>query len=710
MLLCSFVPKENTAERGKPYTNEAQEYAPDNSRLAIAYNGAMSDTFQVVSPYAPAGDQPQAIEKLVAGFRAGQKRQVLLGVTGSGKTFTAANVLAQLGRPTLVLSHNKTLAAQLYKEFKNFLPHNAVHYFVSYYDYYQPEAYIPQRDIYIEKDALVNENIDRLRLAATSALVSRKDVVIVASVSCIYGLGSPSDYKRMMVYLKKGDLIERDKLLFKLIDIQYDRNDAAFERGRFRVRGDVVEVWPASEEFGLRIELFGDEIDALAIINPLTGDTIQAKDELYIYPAKHFVTPEERIKSAVEGIQQELDARLAEFRQQGKLLEAQRLSARCRFDIEMLMETGHCPGIENYARWFSGKKPGEPPYTLLDFFPPDMFLVVDESHATLPQVRAMFAGDHSRKTTLVEHGFRLPSALDNRPLRFDEWEKRLDTVLYMSATPADYELEVAGGEIVEQVVRPTGLVDPVILVRPARGQVADLMVEIKKRTERKERTLVTALTKRLAEDLANYFRDAGIRTKWLHSELDAIERVQVLRELRQGAFDALVGVNLLREGLDLPEVSLVAIFDADKEGFLRSARSLIQTIGRAARNVNAEVILYADKMTESMQKAIDETSRRREVQLAYNLEHGITPKSVVSAIESGIEDEIEARKMVSEIAGKGDDYVTEEFLEALHAEMLKAAKELDFERAAALRDQIAELKGQPTAAPQTKKARRKKRR
>ena len=672
----------------------------------------MSDSFQVVSPYAPAGDHAlQAIEKLVAGFRAGQKRQVLLGVTGSGKTFTAANVLAQLGRPTLVLSHNKTLAAQLYKEFKNFLPHNAVHYFVSYYDYYQPEAYIPQRDIYIEKDALVNENIDRLRLAATSALVSRQDVVIVASVSCIYGLGSPSDYKRMMVYLKKGDLIERDKLLFKLIDIQYDRNDAAFERGRFRVRGDVVEVWPASEEFGLRIELFGDEIDALAIINPLTGDTIQAKDELYIYPAKHFVTPEERIKSAVEGIQQELDARLAEFRQQGKLLEAQRLSARCRFDIEMLMETGHCPGIENYARWFSGKKPGEPPYTLLDFFPPDMFLVVDESHATLPQVRAMFAGDHSRKTTLVEHGFRLPSALDNRPLRFDEWEKRQDTVLYMSATPADYELEVAGGEIVEQVVRPTGLVDPVILVRPARGQVADLMVEIKKRTERNERTLVTALTKRLAvEDLANYFRDAGIRTKWLHSELDAIERVQVLRELRQGAFDALVGVNLLREGLDLPEVSLVAIFDADKEGFLRSERSLIQTIGRAARHVNAEVILYADKMTESMQKAIDETSRRREVQIAYNLEHGITPKSVVSAIESGIEDEIEARKMVSEIAGKGDDYVTEEFLEALHAEMLKAAKELDFERAAALRDQIAELKGQPSAAPQTKKARRKKRR
>jgi excinuclease ABC subunit B len=664
----------------------------------------------VISPYEPAGDQPQAIDKLVSGFEAGQKKQVLMGVTGSGKTFTAANVIARLGKSTLVLSHNKTLAAQLYKEFKSFLPHNAVHYFISYYDYYQPEAYIPQRDIYIEKDAMINENIDRLRLAATSALVSREDVVIVASVSCIYGLGSPSDYKRMMIYLKKGEQIERDKLLFKLIDIQYDRNDTAFERGRFRVRGDVVEIWPASEEFGLRVELFGDEIDALAVINPLTGDTIQAKDELYIYPAKHFVTPDERIRAAVEGINQELEQRLAEFRSQGKLLEAQRLSARTRFDMEMLMETGHCPGIENYARWFSGKKPGEPPYTLLDFFPRDMLLVVDESHVTVPQVRAMFAGDHSRKLTLVEHGFRLPSALDNRPLRFDEWEGRLGEVLFMSATPADYEIEVCGGEIVEQVVRPTGLVDPVLHVRPARGQVPDLIAEIKKRAEKKERTLVTTLTKRLAEDLTNYFRDTGIRCKWLHSELDAIERVLVLRELRQGAFDALIGVNLLREGLDLPEVSLVAILDADKEGFLRSERSLIQTIGRAARHVNAEVILYADKMTESMQKAIDETTRRREVQLAYNAEHGITPKSVQSAIETGIEEEIEARKMVAEIAGQADDYVTEEYLEELHAEMLKAAKDLEFERAAQLRDRIAELKGQPVASPQVKKNRRRKRR
>ncbi|MEI7685176.1 MAG: excinuclease ABC subunit UvrB [Planctomycetota bacterium] len=669
----------------------------------------MTLPFQVVSPFEPAGDQPQAIEKITSGFRAGQNRQTLLGVTGSGKTFSAAHVIKNLGKPTLVLSHNKTLAAQLYKEFKNFFPHNAVHFFISYYDYYQPEAYIPQRDIYIEKDSSINDNIDRLRLAATSALVSRDDVIIVASVSCIYGLGSPSDYKRMMVYLKKGDIIERDKLLLKLIDIQYDRNDTAFERGRFRVRGDVVEVWPASEEFGLRIELFGDEVDALAVINPLTGDTIEAKEELYIYPAKHFVTPEERIREAVEGINQELEDRLIVFRSEGKLLEAQRLSARTRFDMEMMMETGHCPGIENYARWFSGKKPGEPPYTLLDFFPPDCLVVIDESHATLPQVRAMFAGDHSRKQTLVEHGFRLPSALDNRPLRFDEWEKRLNKVLFMSATPADYELEASGGEIVEQVIRPTGLVDPVLHVRPARGQVADLMVEIKIRAEKSERVLVTVLTKRLAEDLTNYFRESGMRCKWLHSELDAIERVQVLRELRQGDFDVLIGVNLLREGLDLPEVSLVAILDADKEGFLRSERSLIQTIGRAARHVDAQVILYGDKTTDSMRKAIDETARRREIQIAYNVEHNITPRSVKTAISLGIEEEIEARKMVAEIVGKKDDYVTEEYLEELHAEMLAAAQNLDFERAANLRDKIAQHKGQPTMAPQKKKGRKKRR-
>jgi excinuclease ABC subunit B len=669
----------------------------------------MTVPFQLVSPFHPAGDQPRAIEKLVSGFQAGQNRQTLLGVTGSGKTFAAAHVIQKLGKTTLVLSHNKTLAAQLFKEFKAFFPHNAVHYFISYYDYYQPEAYIPQRDIYIEKDSSINENIDRLRLAATSALVSREDVIVVASVSCIYGLGAPADYKRMMIYLKKGETIERDNLLYRLVDIQYQRNDTAFERGRFRVRGDVIELWPAYEEFAFRIELFGDEIDALAIINPTTGAVAKVCDDLYIFPARHFVTPEERIKAAVSGIENELNDRLAVFREQGKLLEAQRLQARTRFDMEMLLEVGHCPGIENYSRWFTGKAAGEPPYTLIDFFPKDFLLIVDESHATVPQVRAMFAGDFSRKTTLVEHGFRLPSALDNRPLRFDEWEKRINQVLFMSATPAAYELEVSGGEFVEQVIRPTGLVDPILHVRPARGQVPDLLEEIKKRTERKERTLVTVLTKRLAEDLTGYFRDSGMRCKWLHSELDAIERMQILRELREGAFDVLVGVNLLREGLDLPEVSLVAILDADKEGFLRSERSLIQTIGRAARNVNAEVILYADKVTESMQNAIDETKRRRDMQLEYNAKHGITPETVRSMIHRGIEGEIEAHKLTMEVAGKkADDYVTEEFLEELHAEMLAAASNLEFERAAELRDRIAQLKGQPTMAPQVKKYRRRK--
>jgi excinuclease ABC subunit B len=661
----------------------------------------MAATFELSSRFQPAGDQPKAIEKMVEGFRDGRPCQTLLGATGTGKTFSASNVIAALGKPTLVLAHNKTLAAQLYKEFRGFFPRNAVHYFISYYDYYQPEAYIPQRDIYIEKDAQINEHIDRLRLAATSALVSREDVIIVASVSCIYGLGSPSDYKRMMVRLVKGDTVDRNNILLRLVDIQYERNDVAFSRGKFRVRGDVLEVWPASEEYGMRIELFGDEVDALAIINPITGETLRELEEMYIYPAKHFVTPEERIKQAVEGIGKELEARLETFRNEGKLLEAQRLSARTRFDMEMLLEVGHCPGIENYARWFSGRKPGEPPYTLIDFFPEDFLMIVDESHATLPQLRGMFAGDHSRKLTLVEHGFRLPSALDNRPFRFDEWEKRVKTVLFMSATPGPYELERCGGEVVEQVIRPTGLVDPLVHVKPARGQVPDLITEIKLRAERKERVLVTTLTKRLAEDLSNYFREAGLRCKWLHSELDAIERVQVLRELREGAFDVLVGVNLLREGLDLPEVSLVAILDADKEGFLRSETSLIQTIGRAARNVNAEVILYADRVTESMQRAIGETQRRRELQLKYNVEHGVTPETVRSAISMGIEDEIAAHKYVQEVAGqKADNYVTQEYLEELHGEMLAAAANLQFERAAELRDRIAKLKGEPTAAPQ----------
>ncbi|GIW79219.1 MAG: UvrABC system protein B [Gemmatales bacterium] len=670
----------------------------------------MAARFELVSEFRPAGDQPQAIERLVSGFEQGQRFQTLLGVTGSGKTFTAAHVVARLGKPTLVLSHNKTLAAQLYKEFRAFFPKNAVHYFVSYYDYYQPEAYIPQRDIYIEKDALINDNIDRLRLAATSALMSREDVIIVASVSCIYGLGSPADYKNMMVHLPRGGMIERDHLLRKLVDIQYERNDVEFSRGKFRVRGDVIELWPAYEEFGYRIEFFGDEVDALAVIHPASGDTLKEVEEIYIYPAKHFVTPDERIQAAVEGIRAELEDRLAYFRKEGKLLEAQRLAARTRYDMELLLEVGHCPGIENYSRWFSGRKPGEPPYTLIDFFPEDFLTIVDESHVTLPQVRGMYAGDHSRKQTLVEHGFRLPSALDNRPLRFEEWEQRLKYVLYMSATPGEYELERSGGEVVEQVIRPTGLVDPVLHVRPARGQVPDLIKEIRARAEKNERVLVTTLTKRLAEDLTAYFQEANVRCKWLHSELDAIERVQILRELREGAFDVLVGVNLLREGLDLPEVSLVAILDADKEGFLRSGTSLIQTIGRAARNVHAEVILYADKVTESMRQAIDETQRRRKLQLEYNAAHGITPTTVKTAIGAGIEEEIEARRFVQEIAGNSaKDFVTQEYLEELHQEMLAAAANLEFERAAQLRDRIAELKGQPVAKPQVKKPRRSRR-
>jgi len=652
--------------------------------------------FELVAPFQPAGDQPKAIKALVEGLREKRKEQVLMGVTGSGKTFTMAHVIQAMQRPTLVMSHNKTLAAQLYAEFKEFFPHNAVHYFVSYYDYYQPEAYIPQRDIYIEKDAAINEEIDRLRLAATSALVSRRDVVIVATVSSIYGLGSPSDYREMMVSLRVGQEIERDKMLRRLVDIQYDRNDVAFEPGKFRVRGDCVEVYPSYEQFGLRIEFWGDEVEQLSLINPTSGEVIQREQELYIYPAKHFVLPEERIQNAIAEIQAELEQRLDEFKKQGKLLEAQRLSARTRFDLEMMQEVGYCPGIENYSRPLSGRAPGSAPDTLFSFFPDDYLLFVDESHVTVPQIRGMFAGDHNRKVNLVEHGFRLPSALDNRPLKFDEWEQRINQVIYVSATPGSYELGKVDGKVVEQVIRPTGLLDPEIEVCPARGQVPHLLEQIRQRAAVGQRVLGTTLTKRLAEDLSAYFSKQDVRCKWLHSELDAFERVELLRDLRQGHFDVLVGVNLLREGLDLPEVSLVAILDADKEGFLRSETSLMQTIGRSARNVDAKVILYADTMTDSMQRAIEETNRRRKLQEAYNRKHGITPETVRKSIRAGIEAAAAAHAQSNAAVGRPNDvqYITEEYLNELEQEMLAAAEALEFERAAALRDRIMQLRDQ----------------
>ncbi|MCH2181298.1 MAG: excinuclease ABC subunit UvrB [Mariniblastus sp.] len=650
--------------------------------------------FQLKAPFQPAGDQPKAIESLVTGLRENKRHQVLMGVTGSGKTFTMANVIEQMQLPTLVISHNKTLAAQLYSEFKEFFPANAVHYFVSYYDYYQPEAYIPQRDIYIEKDASINDEIDRLRLATTSSLVSRSDVIIVASVSSIYGLGSPEDYKNMMVALRKGATIDRDEMLGKLIDIQYDRNDIAFERSKFRVRGDTVEIWPSYEEYAYRIEFWGDEIEQLALINPVSGETLSVQDQVFVYPAKHFVTSEERIAKGVQLIRQELKERLEWFQEHGKLLEAQRLNARTRFDIEMLEHVGHCPGIENYSRPLAGRKEGETPASLYNFFPDDFLLFVDESHVTVPQVGAMYAGDRSRKTTLVEHGFRLPSALDNRPMKFEEWEDRVKRAVFVSATPGSYELEKTGGELVEQVIRPTGLLDPEIEVVPAKGQVAHLLDQIKQRRDRGERVLVTALTKRLAEDLSAYFSENGVACQWLHSELDAFERVELLQELRAGKFDALVGVNLLREGLDLPEVSMVAILDADKQGFLRSETSLIQTIGRSARNVNAKVILYGDKVTLAMKNAIDETNRRRKIQMDHNQEHGITPQSVQKSIRAGIDSELTDHREATEKVGRGEDAVliTEEHISEAEKDMLAAAEDLDFEKAAMLRDQISRMR------------------
>lgn len=655
--------------------------------------------FKLVSKYQPTGDQPQAISELAAGIKAGKKEQILLGATGTGKTFTISNVIAKVNKPTLVLAHNKTLAGQLYGEFKEFFPDNAVEYFVSYYDYYQPEAYVPSSDTYIEKDSSINDEIDKLRHSATSSLLERNDVIVVASVSSIFGLGDPKEYRDQALSLRVGQELERDKLLNQLIDVQFERNDIDFQRGRFRVRGDVVEIFPASrDEQALRVEFFGDEIDRIREVDPLTGEILGERNHVVIFPATHFLTSGERLEGSIKSIEAELAQRLEVLRADGKLLEAQRLEQRTTYDIEMLREMGYCSGIENYSRHMDGRKPGEAPYTLLDFFPDDFLIVVDESHVTMPQVRGMYNGDRSRKQMLVDYGFRLPSALDNRPLKLAEFEERVDQIIYMSATPGVYEQERTD-TVVQQIIRPTGLLDPEVEVRPIMGQMDDLVAEINKRTKRDERVFVTTLTKKMAEDLTDYFKEMSIKVKYLHSDIKTLERTQIVRDLRLGKFDVLVGINLLREGIDVPEVSLVAILDADKEGFLRNERSLIQTIGRAARNEKGHVIMYADTITDSMQAAMDETARRRAIQMQYNAEHGIVPKTVKKAIRDVITMTTKPKESTKALNDKLDfDELSKpeqrEMIARLEEQMKTAAKNLDFEDAAALRDTVMELKAQ----------------
>ena len=659
----------------------------------------MTDTFTIQSAYKPAGDQPEAIKELVQGLKEGKRHQTLLGATGTGKTFTISNVIKEVNKPTLVMAHNKTLAGQLYSEFKEFFPNNAVEYFVSYYDYFQPEAYVPQTDTYIEKDSSINDEIDKLRHSATSALFERKDVIIIASVSCIYGLGNPEEYREMVVSIRTGMDIERNQLLRKLVDIQYERNDINFTRGTFRVRGDVVEIFPASkDEHCMRIEFFGDEVDRIREVDALTGEILAEREHVAIFPASHFVTREEKMKIAIENIENELEQRLAALRAEDRLLEAQRLEQRTNYDLEMMKEMGFCSGIENYSRHLTLRESGATPYTLLDYFPEDFLLVVDESHVTLPQVRGMYNGDQARKNVLVEHGFRLPSALDNRPLMFDEFQSKVGQAIYVSATPGPFELEHTP-EMVQQIIRPTGLLDPNIEVRPIEGQIDDLIDEIHERIRRNERVLITTLTKKMSEDLTNYLKEMGLKVEYLHSEIKTLERIEIIRELRKGTHDVLVGINLLREGLDIPEVSLVAILDADKEGFLRSERSLIQTIGRAARNANGHVIMYANNMTDSMTKAISETKRRREIQKAYNEQHGITPQTIIKKIPDIIRATQAAEqeeKYITKVTGgkKLTKKELQKLVETLQVEMKEAAKALDFERAAELRDMIFELKAE----------------